>query len=139
MAGSANIAGGVARAPTGRRGLAASAHAIVLLVLLLAVSWQSFVVGTHAHRPPALAAIPGETLHRAPTHDRRPPVAPDSCPICQQISIAAAYLPAPPVGFAAPAQALAWYGAWAALDRLPRQRSHGWRSRGPPSAPIPLS
>lgn len=139
MAGGTDIAGGIARAAAGRRRLSAPVHAVVPFVLLLALSWQSFVVGTHAHRPPALSAIPGQTLHRAPTHDRRPPIAPDSCPICQQISIAAAYLPAPPVGFAAPAQALAWYGAGAALDALPRQRSHGWRSRGPPSAPIPLS
>ncbi len=136
MAGGTDMAGGIAHTAARRR---RSVHAVVLFVLLLALSWQSFLVGTHAHRPPALSATPGETLHRAPTQDRRPPLAPDSCPICQQISIAAAYLPAPPVDFAAPARAVAWYGARAALDALPRQRSHGWRSRGPPSASIPLS
>jgi hypothetical protein len=109
-------------------------RATLLPILLLALSWQSYVLGTHAHQPVASAPA-GITLHRAPAQDRRAPVAPDQCPICQQISIAAAYLPAPPVTFAAPALALAWYGATATLDPLPRQRSHAWRSRGPPAAP----
>jgi len=105
-------------------------------MLLLALSWQSYVIGTHAHQPSAFSTPPGQTLQRAPAHDRRPPAAPDSCPICHQINAVAAYLPAPPVTFAAPTRALAWHGAIAVLGRIPRQRSHGWHSRGPPSAPI---
>lgn len=109
-------------------------RAVLLPVLLLALSWQSYVVGTHAHQP-VVSGPAGALLERAPAHDRRTPTAPDQCPICQQISVAAAYLPAPPVTFMVPWNALVWYGAAAIRDHLPRQRSHEWRSRGPPAAP----
>jgi hypothetical protein len=128
MAGGADLAG-----RTGS-GAAGWLRAVLLTALLLALSWQSYVVGTHAHQPVASGPA-GAILHRAPAQDRRAPAAPDPCPICQQISIAAAYLPAPPVTVAAPALALVWYGATATLVHLPPQRSHAWRSRGPPTAP----
>ena len=109
-------------------------------LLVLALWMQACVVAAHVHEQPrstAFSHATGAEIQRTPLDHRRPPTAPDSCPLCQEIAAAGAYLPAPSVEFALPAQRAAWYAAVALWRALPRQRSHAWRSRGPPAAPHP--
>jgi len=112
---------------------------LCLAVLLGMALWlQGCVVAAHFHEQPRFSAFStatGAEVQRAPLDHRRVPTAPDSCPLCQEIATAGAYLPAPSVEFALPAQHAAWYAAMALWHTLPRQRSHAWRSRGPPAAP----
>ncbi|MDF0489924.1 hypothetical protein PX554_17450 [Sphingomonas sp. H39-1-10] len=137
---------GAGRVPRGVAGRASSRPAMVpgmarfCFALLLAVAlWlQGCVVAAHFHeqpRFPAFSAAAGADIQRAPVDHRRAPTAPDSCPLCQEIATAGAYLPASPGAFAVPAPHAAWYAAVALWRALPRQRSHAWRSRGPPAAP----
>lgn len=108
------------------------------LLLVLALWLQGCVVAAHVHEQvgePSVSVAAGPDVQRAPTDHRRVPPAPDSCPLCQQIAAAGAYLPASSVAFAVPARHAAWYAAAALGRALPRQRSHAWRSRGPPAAP----
>ena len=108
------------------------------LLLVVALWMQACVVAAHVHEQPrstALSNATGADIQRTPLDHRRPPTAPDSCPLCQEIAAAGAYLLAPAVEFALPAQHAAWYAAMALWRMLPDQRSHAWRSRGPPAAP----
>lgn len=114
------------------------ARAAFALLLVVALWLQGCVVAAHVHeqpRSPAVSTAAGADFQPVPLDHRRPPTAPDSCPLCQEIATAGAYLPAPSVDFTVPAQHAAWYAAVALWRTLPRQRSHAWRSRGPPFAP----
>ncbi|WP_150126868.1 hypothetical protein [Sphingomonas panacis] len=107
-------------------------------LLVLALWLQGCFVAAHVHEQPrsiAFSAATGADIQRAPLDRRRSPTTPDSCPLCQEIATAGAYLPAPSVEFALPTQHAAWYAAMALGHTLPHQRSHAWRSRGPPAAP----
>ena len=114
----------------------------LLLALLLALSFQSYVVGAHHHlRQRALHATTTASfgLEHSPTHGHRGPAAPDHCPICEEIAVAGAYLPAPSLDILAPTPFATWYPEVASRRAVPRQQSHAWRSRGPPSAPTFLT
>ena len=128
----------------GRRGwsdvpvLSQAVRSCFAALLVLALWLQCCVVAAHVHEQPhfsAFSTATGADVQRAPLDHRRAPTAPDSCPLCQEIATAGAYLPAPSVEFALPAQHADWYAAMALWHTLPRQRSHAWRSRGPPVAP----
>lgn len=125
------------RTPPGAASLCDVARACFALLLVLALWWQGCVVAAHSHQPPR--ATHGSDIQRAPTDDQRPPVAPDSCPLCQEIATAGAYLPAASVDVAVPAPHIGWYVVAALWHALPRQRSHAWRSRGPPTTPQALT
>lgn len=109
----------------------------LFLALLLAVLLQSYVGATHHHlRHPAPHATTtaGFNLEHSPTHEHRGPAAPDPCPICEEIAVAGAYLPAPSLDILAPTPFAAWYPEVTSRRAVPRQQSHAWRSRGPPTA-----
>ena len=104
----------------------------LLFVLLVALSWQSFVVGSHIH-PRTISSIGSvQTLGHPPANERQSPSTPDTCPICQEIANAGVYLSAVPVVLIQPTPVAAWYGAEAHRQSMYRQRAHHWRSRAPP-------
>jgi len=114
----------------------------LLLALLLALSLQSYVVGAHHHlrqRAPYATTTASASLEHSPAHEHRGPASPDSCPICEEIAVAGAYLPAPSVDILAPTPFATRYPEAPSRRAIPRQQSHAWRSRGPPTAPTFLT
>ncbi|NYT42549.1 hypothetical protein HZY97_17385 [Sphingomonas sp. R-74633] len=127
------------RSAKGRRGGNAAFRALwasLLLLAMLAFTWQSFVTQTHRH-PGAggyalgltAKAIAGAEAHKS---GQVPPDTPDNCPICQEIAHGGAYLAPAPIPFHAPAAIAAWFAVTLLLAVALQQRSHGWRSRAPP-------
>ena len=110
-------------------------HAL-LVALLLAFSWQSFVVQTHVHEaaPAARAAGPAANGPYVVGGNHRRE-APASCPICREAAHAGRFLPAAPVALAVPAAVDAWLSVELPPTWARPSRSHAWRSRGPPAAP----
>ncbi len=110
-----------------------------LLVLFVALSWQSYLIGTHVHPAASLSSISsgiGTGAAQLASRDRQLPNAPDTCPICQELAQAGHYLPPAPIVFDAPLLAVALLAVVAAcFPTVQRRRSHDWRSRAPPSAP----
>jgi hypothetical protein len=105
--------------------------------MLVALSWQSYLVAAHVHPTTNLSAIStgiGDNSTQAPARDRHLPGTPETCPICQEIAQAGHYLPPTPIFFDAPLLAVALLVA-GAMPLLPllRPRSHDWQSRAPPS------
>jgi hypothetical protein len=108
----------------------------VLLAMLMAFSWQSFVAQTHNHFAAPPISTPDGTVGvgSASTSDRNSPFdSPANCPICREIAQSAAYLPPAPIMLPAPQAMLVWLVAGLAFGLILERRSLGWRSRAPPT------
>jgi hypothetical protein len=109
----------------------------IVVAAMLSFVWQSFVTQTHIHFDTPEAAARAQPLGHVgllPHVAHRPaPVAPASCPICQDAAHAAFYLSPDPILLAAPAAFLLWLAVAVATPWIGRRRSHAWHSRGPPT------
>lgn len=112
--------------------LAARWHAL-LLVLLLSLSWQTVVLGTHRHLPAATSWILAADGKRADAPDRQVPAdQPAGCAICAELATAGAYLIPTAATLAAPARE-AFHFAPSRLTALALPApKRGWQSRAPP-------
>ncbi|MET0310024.1 MAG: hypothetical protein ABW023_15055 [Sphingomonas sp.] len=107
----------------------------VVLVTLLAFSWQSFVTQTHVHAARDSYSI-ATSGNAAPSKAKSPSSgAPATCPICDEIAGGGSYLPPTPVSFHEPAAVSVWLDVAQSLASTVRQDSHAWRSRAPPPPP----
>jgi len=119
------------RAPLvhGRRG-----RWLVLFAIVMAFCWQTLLAGTHTHFEPRSAPIAfssaGKSTAAAPA---APTDQPSNCPICRDLALAAHYPPPVPLLLEAPASAATTAAPPAQTIFAPLQRSHSWRSRGPPN------
>ena len=107
----------------------------VLLAMLVAFSWQSFVAETHNHFVRAQISTTADTpgAVATPSSDENSPFdSPANCPICREIAQSAAYLPPAPIVLPAPQAMLVWLVAGLAFGLILERRSLGWRSRAPP-------
>ena len=135
MATKARRIGSTSRPPRSGRRLGAGWVA-VLLAMLLAFSWQSFVAQTHNHfaSAPISTAAAGTNVAAASSSDRNSPFdSPANCPICREIAQSAAYLPPAPIVLPAPQPMLVWLVAGLAFGLILERRSLGWHSRAPPT------
>ncbi len=112
-------------------------HRAFLLVMLVALLWQSYLIGTHVHPAtglPSVSSAIGTGTPQLAARDRQVPGRSDTCPICQELAQAGHYLPPAPVLVEAPARSVPPSVAAAPLSLpLQQQRSHGWQSRAPPT------
>lgn len=105
----------------------------VLVVAMIAFTWQSFVTQTHID----LASMPAVTAQGTPTHVSQIPAAPDrpiDCPICHDAALAGHYLTPGPAWVLAPIVVSIWRFTAQGKAEARRARSHDWRSRAPPIA-----
>jgi hypothetical protein len=120
-------------------------QAVVMLAVLLAFACQSFVTQTHNH--PLNRAAVGSTID-AGTGDRQhagraaigrqtKPDQPADCPICREYVFAGHYLLPPAIAIAPVFAGVAWLSVLVFVARHRRERSHAWRSRGPPGVARP--
>lgn len=107
----------------------------VLVTLLFAFSWQSFVAETHQH----LLSDTGTTItlgKSAGGEQQKPakpsPLDPANCPVCREIAHAGSYLLPTPVSIDAPAPLFFWFATATLLGLALASRSHRWQSRAPP-------
>lgn len=107
----------------------------VLLAMLVAFSWQSFVAETHNHFARAqisTTAATASTVAKSTSDPNAPFDSPANCPICREIAQSAAYLPPAPIVLPAPQAMLVWLVAGLAFGLILERRSLGWHSRAPP-------
>lgn len=111
-----------------------SGFAALILALLLAVTWQSFVTQTHNHYDQGFASAGvqanGGLAGKAGKSD--PSRLPDNCSICREIAHAGPVLLSAPVEIAAPIAIALWIAVVLPLGLALVSRSHAWRSRAPP-------
>lgn len=102
-----------------------------MVALLLAFTWQSFIVQTHRHYD--FSAATSASLAVQQPGKSSPADLPASCPICSELAhVGQAVLPTP-VTIAAPAPAPVWLTTTAPLALSRSERSHAWQSRAPPT------
>jgi hypothetical protein len=124
------VARGRGDAPA-RPGLRAGWNAL-LLAVLLAFSWQSFVTQTHQHfdfgtlSATAKAEGSGQTGQQSPLDQQ------DNCPICRGIAHAGAYLLPAPIALNVPVPVVFWLALATIFGLSLTRRSHAWQSRAPP-------
>jgi hypothetical protein len=113
----------------------------LILALLFAVSWQSFVTQTHNHYDlgfvSAGTAAQADELYAPKTDTARsgkhtPTQLPDDCPLCREVAHAGAVLLPPSIEIAAPALIASWVAVAALIALALAGRSHAWQSRAPP-------
>lgn len=111
-------------------------QAIVSLVLLVALIWQSLILPAHLHRPPpGTAAATLRLGNAAPSLERvRPYDDPAACPICRLIAHAGHYLSPAPTALTIPFDFLRALGIAPFLVWPSHHRPHGWQGRGPPGS-----
>lgn len=108
----------------------------VLVAMLVAFSWQSFVAETHNHFARAQISTDAHAtgIVAKPASGRNSPFdSPANCPICREIAQSAAYLPPAPIVLPAPQAMLVWLVAGLAFGLILERRSLGWHSRAPPT------
>lgn len=110
-------------------------HAVLIGLVALALALQGYLVGAHDHTAaafhPAIASAQPASGSAA-QRERQPAHAPDTCPICQAIALAAAWLPAAAIALREPAHRPVWYPLFEIWQLPQHRRSHAWNSRGPP-------
>lgn len=107
----------------------------IILAMLLALLWQSFVTQTHIHADPIgyATAIADSTGAQAQLKaGQAPSDLPATCPICQEIAHAGSYLSPTAVAFQPPVAIHVWRAVAPVRALTLRQRSHAWQSRAPP-------
>ncbi len=108
----------------------------ILLAVLLAFSWQSFVTQTHQHfdfgTASTAATAKADGAGSGQSEGQSPFDQPGNCPICRGIAHAGAYLlPAPDV-HGASAAVIFWLAAATIFGLSLTRRSHALQSRAPP-------
>jgi hypothetical protein len=116
---------GLAARPAG--GVKRATWFAMMMAILLAFTWQSFVAQTHRHYDASAAKT--AALQQGGTSS---PDQPASCPICSELAHAGQVILPAPVTIAAPAEAPVWLATTAPLALSRSERSHAWRSRAPP-------
>lgn len=120
-------------------------HARVVLTLfsLLAFFFQAYVTQTHIHiSAQADAAISqhdagATTIKPSPSQDRDHFPAKDdpaNCPLCQQITMAGAFVSPTATGLLLPLQVQFAAPTFYAVSIILRSISHSWHGRAPPHA-----
>ena len=107
----------------------------MVLAMLLAIIWQSFVTQTHIHADPGTYAIAIAGNANTPAQlktGQAPSDLPATCPICQEIAHAGSYLSSTAFAFQPPVPIFVWRTVAPSGARALQQRSHAWRSRAPP-------
>jgi hypothetical protein len=112
--------------------LGARWHAL-LLVLLLSLSWQTVVLGTHRHLPAGTSWTLAASGKTADTSDKQAPAdQPAGCAICAELANSGAYLVPTAATLAAPAlEPFHFAPSRLTALALPAQK-RGWQSRAPP-------
>ena len=108
----------------------------VLLAMLVAFSWQSFVAETHNHfarAPLPTTANAARPVTTSSSDQNSPFDSPANCPICREIAQSAAYLPPAPIVLPVPQAMLVWLVAGLAFGLILERRALGWHSRAPPT------
>jgi hypothetical protein len=106
----------------------------ILVAVLLAFSWQSFLTQTHRHYAPNIVAPPAkvDSVRLSVPGPQSPSDLPANCPICHEIAhIGHAVLPAP-ILLVAPVSLTFWQAFAIVSGPELAPRSHAWRSRAPP-------
>lgn len=105
----------------------------VLVALVLALTWQNFLVQTHWHPGPAAqtaaasrSAVSLKSDPQAPA-DQQP-----SCPICLEIANATPALPSAPVALQLPLLVAFFIAAFTLAAPAPSRPAPPWQSRAPP-------
>jgi hypothetical protein len=107
----------------------------IVIAMLLAILWQSFVTQTHVHADPGLYATAIADSAGTPARlkaGRAPSDLPATCPICQEVAHAGSYLSPAAVALEPPVLADHWRDVAPSPATALRQRSHAWQSRAPP-------
>jgi hypothetical protein len=106
----------------------------MMMAILLAFTWQSFVTQTHRHYDAlsAAAATTGVAVQQAGKSS--PADLPASCPICSELAHAGQVILPAPVTLAAPIESPVWLASTTPLALSRAERSHAWRSRAPPAS-----
>jgi hypothetical protein len=109
----------------------------ILLAVLVAFSWQSFLAQAHEHfGRGGFASVSAATTRAAPDqHDRKAPSGlPDNCWICRAVAHSG-HLVLPQVfDFDPAAPSDVWLAIRQSTEQALAQRSHAWQSRAPPSS-----
>jgi hypothetical protein len=107
----------------------------IVLAMLLAILWQSFVTQTHIHTDAGSYAAAIADSANAPAQlktGQAPSDLPATCPICQEIAHAGSYLSPDAVTFQPPLSIPVWRTVAPSRALAVHQRSHAWQSRAPP-------
>ncbi|WP_261300102.1 hypothetical protein [Sphingomonas alpina] len=106
-----------------------------LTALLVALSWQSVVLQSHVHAPVAPSfGFTEQAGHSSGEH--RSPLAPDNCPLCDEIDAAGVYTLGASIILVEPVAHAFWYGAEEKPQSIDGEPAHHWRSRAPPLQPL---
>jgi hypothetical protein len=119
---------GLAVRPAG--GLKRASWFAMMMAILLAFTWQSFVAQTHRHYDASASRTANLALQQAGKSS--PSDLPATCPICGELAHAGQVILPTPVTIAAPAESPVWLATTAPLSLSRADRSHAWRSRAPP-------
>lgn len=131
-----SVAATVCRARTlGHQPIGLGLRKLVLLAVLTAFLWQSYIVQSHIH--PHRGAGSASVWSKIPTplgiaDGSQTPTQPAKCPICQEVSASGVYLLPPAVTLNALQAAEVLGPIVAALVSITPSRSHAWHSRAPP-------
>ena len=113
----------------------------LILAVLFAVLWQSFVVGAYGHAHRAAASMAQVTAphggavahgHRAASGDEPGRQESDDCPICREITHDGVFLLPEIAAVHAPEPETLWRATRPTAHADRSGRSHAWRSRAPP-------
>ena len=110
-------------------------RSFILAAALLTFLWQSFVVQTHIHSHiAAVSAGAPRNPHNSNQLANGPavPQRPASCPMCQELSQAGAYLLPSAILFKVPPSEANIALIVSALHSVQARQSHAWQSRAPP-------
>ena len=107
----------------------------VLLTVLLAFTWQSFVTQTHERFDrAAYSAATGVKAAGPHSQSGQSPANPaDTCPICREIAQAGHYLLPASIVVHTPETIAHWDSSTSSLALTLHLRSHAWQSRAPPT------
>ena len=119
-----------AEGQSGKQGVMRALWMAVLVAVLLAYSWQSFLVQTHRHLDGArtAASAGADGVQR----QNQSPDQPANCFLCRELAHAGHVVLPAPVVIEAPVVASFWLAVILLAGLSLSQRSHAWRSRAPP-------
>jgi hypothetical protein len=106
-----------------------------LAALLVALSWQSVLLQSHVHVP-ATPAFGTDQQAGHSSGEHRSPLAPDNCPICDEIDVAGVYTLGTSIILVEPVVHAFWFGAEAQPQSVDGAPAHHWHSRAPPLQPL---
>ncbi len=114
------------------------AWSAILIAVLGAFLWQSFVTQTHQHfdRSDVSVSTSSQVVdaRSAPSNRDTPADLPSNCPICRVIADAGHATLSDRVAIDTPVPATLWLAAVTATAHSVSQTSHSWQSRAPPNS-----